>query len=129
MPIRGIRGAVNISTDEPDEVIQAIQELLGAILNANPTLHPDNLASVLFTATPDLHSAYPAQAARAMGWDHVPLLCFQEMSVVGSMPRVIRTLLHWNTDLSQESVSHIYLGETSELRPDLSDVEPKRKGS
>lgn len=119
MPIRGIRGAVNISADEPDVVIQAIQELLGAILDANPTLNPEDLASVLFTATPDLHSAYPAQAARAMGWDLVPLLCFQEMSVVDSMPRVIRVLLHWNTDLPQESIFHIYLGETSELRPDL----------
>ena len=59
MPIRGIRGAVNISADEPDVVIQAIQELLGAILDANPTLRPEDLASVLFTATADLHSAYP----------------------------------------------------------------------
>ncbi len=121
MPIRGIRGAVNVSADEPDEVIQATRDLLGTILDANPTLNPDDLASVLFTATPDLHSAYPAQAARAMGWKHVPLLCFLEMSVVDSMPRVIRVLLHWNTDLPQESVSHIYLGETSNLRPDLSE--------
>lgn len=121
MPIRGIRGAVNISADDPDEVIQATQELLGAILDANPTLNPDDLASVLFTATPDLRSAYPAPALRAMGWKHVPLLCFQEMSVVDSMPLVIRVLLHWNTDLPQESVSHIYLGETSNLRPDLSE--------
>ncbi len=127
MPIRAIRGAVNISADEPDEVIQAILELLGAILDANPTLNPDDLASVLFTATPDLHSAYPAQAARRMGWDLVPMLCFQEMSVVDSMPRVIRVLLHWNTDLPQDSVSHTYLGQTSELRPDLSEGEPMSK--
>jgi len=121
MPIRGIRGAVNISTDEAHEVIQTTQGLLGAILDANPTLHPEDLASVLFSATSDLHSAYPAQAARAMGWTHVPLLCFQEMSVAGNMPRVIRVLLHWNTDLPQESITHIYLGETSDLRPDLSE--------
>lgn len=118
MPIRGIRGAVNISADEPDEVFQATQELLTAILDANPTLKPDDLASVLFTATPDLHSAYPAQAARAMGWSHVPLLCFQEMSVDGSMPQVVRVLLHWNTDEPQESMTHIYLRGTSDLRPD-----------
>lgn len=120
MPIRGIRGAVNISADEAHELIQATQGLLGAILDANPTLQPEDLASVLFSATSDLRSAYPAQAARAMGWTHVPLLCFQEMSVVDSLPRVIRVLLHWNTDLPQESVAHIYLGETSDLRPDLS---------
>lgn len=119
MPIRGIRGAVNISADEADEVFQATQELLGAILGANPTLNPDALASVLFTATPDLHSAYPALAARAMGWNHVPLLCIQEMPVVGSIPRVIRVLLHWNTELPQDSISHIYLRETSDLRSDL----------
>jgi chorismate mutase len=121
MPLRGIRGAVNISADEPGEVIRATQELLGAILDANPTLHPDDIASVLFTATHDLISAYPAQAARTMGWNLVPLLCYQEMLVAGSMPRVIRVLLHWNTELPQESVTHIYLGETSELRPDLSE--------
>lgn len=121
MQLRGVRGAVNVSIDEPDEVIQATKELLGAILEANPSLYPEDLASVLFTATPDLRSAYPAQAARSMGWTYVPLLCVQEMSVVDSMPRVIRVLLHWNTDLPQDSVSHIYLGETSNLRPDLSE--------
>lgn len=121
MPIRGIRGAVNVSADRAEDVLQATRELLEAILAANPTLHPDDLASVLFTATQDLHSVYPAQAARAMGWNLVPLLCFQEMLVAGSMPRVIRVLLHWNTDLPQEAVSHIYLGETSGLRPDLSE--------
>ena len=121
MPIRGIRGAVNVSVDEPDEVFRATKELLGAIQDANPTLHPDDCASVFFTATHDLTSAYPAQAARTMGWNLVPLLCYQEMLVAGSMPRVIRALLHWNTDLPQDSVRHIYLGETSKLRPDLSE--------
>jgi len=121
MPIRGIRGAVNVSVDEQDEVFRATKELLRAIQDANPTLHPDDIASVLFTATHDLLSAYPAQAARTMGWNLVPMLCYQEMLVAGSMPRVIRALLHWNTDLPQDSVRHIYLGETSKLRPDLSE--------
>jgi len=121
MPIRGIRGAVNVSVDEQDEVFRATKELLRAIQDANPTLHPDDIASVLFTATHDLLSAYPAQAARTMGWNLVPMLCYQEMLVAGSMPRVIRALLHWNTDLPQDSVRHIYLGESSKLRPDLSE--------
>lgn len=120
MQVRGVRGAINISVDESDVLIQATQDLLNAILEANPGLRPEDLASVLFTTTPDLSSAYPAQAARMMGWERVPLLCFQEMVVLESMARVIRVLLHWNTDLSQESVSHVYLGETSVLRPDLS---------
>jgi chorismate mutase len=122
MQIRGVRGAVNVSVDEPEEVIRATKELLGAILEANPNLHPEDLASVLFTTTPDLSSVYPAKAARAMGWTFVPLLCLQEMSVVDSMPRVIRVLLHWNTEVLQGSVTHIYLGETTELRPDLSEA-------
>jgi chorismate mutase len=122
MQIRGVRGAVNVSVDEPEEVIRATKDLLGAILDANPSLFPEDLASVLFTTTPDLSSAYPAKAARAMGWTLVPLLCLQEMSVVDSMPRVIRVLLHWNTEVRQGSVTHIYLGETTELRPDLSEA-------
>ena len=121
MQLRGVRGAVNVSVDEPEKVIQATKELLGAILEANSSLFPEDLASVLFTTTPDLNSAYPAQAARAMGWTFVPLLCLQEMSVVDSMPRVIRVLLHWNTELQQGSVTHVYLGQTTELRPDLSE--------
>jgi chorismate mutase len=129
MPLRGVRGAVNISVDEPDQVLKATKNLLQAILDANPGLHPQDLASVLFTATSDLSSAYPARAARAMGWTLVPLLCFQEMSVGESMPRVIRILLHWNTDLPQESISHVYLGETSDLRPDLSSGEVDDQGN
>jgi chorismate mutase len=121
MQVRGVRGAINISADEADVLIQATQELLNAILEANPGLRPEDLASVLFTTTPDLSSAYPARAARMMGWERVPLLCFQEMVVLESMARVIRVLLHWNTDLSQESVTHVYLGETTNLRPDLSE--------
>lgn len=119
MQVRGIRGAVNISADEPEAVLRATGELLEAILRANPKLHPDDLASVLFTATHDLRSVYPAQAAREMGWSRVPLLCFQEIPVPGGLPRVIRVLALWNTDLPQEAIRHVYLGETASLRPDL----------
>jgi chorismate mutase len=110
-----------VSIDEPEEVILATRQILDAILEANPSLHPKDLASVFFTATADLSAAYPARAAREMGWKLVPMLCFQEMTVDGSMSRVIRVLLHWNTDLPQSSISHVYLGETSSLRPDLTD--------
>jgi chorismate mutase len=77
------------------------------------------MASVFFTLTPDLTSAYPAQAARDMGWRGVPLLCTQEMAIRGGLPRIIRVLIHWNTHLPQEEIKHVYLGEATRLRPDL----------
>jgi chorismate mutase len=119
MPIRGIRGAIDVHNDEAESVLQATSRLLAAIIEANPTVHPDDLASVLFTATPDLKSVYPAQAARQMGWSSVPLLCFQEMFVQDSLERVVRVLAHWNTDLPQDEIQHVFLGNAAKLRPDL----------
>jgi chorismate mutase len=76
------------------------------------------VASVLFTATPDLDAAYPAVAARQLGWTETALLCVQEMAVRGSLPRCIRVLIHWNTDRSQDQLHHVYLREAKRLRPD-----------
>jgi chorismate mutase len=78
-----------------------------------------DLASAFFTVTEDLHSAYPSQAARELGWQHVPLICSREIPVPGGLPRCIRVLLHWNTDLPQHAIRHVYLGGAAELRPDL----------
>lgn len=119
MSIRGIRGAISVLEDQPEAILAATHELLCAISDSNPDLLPEDLASVLFTVTGDLRSAYPAQAARELGWDNVPLMCAQEIPVPGSLPHCIRVLLHWNTDLSQDQVRHIYLGEAVSLRPDL----------
>ena len=119
MTIRGIRGATVVQHDETEEVLSATRELLTALLKANPTLDPADLASALFTVTGDLCSAYPARAARQLGWDEVPLMCALEIPVPGSLPRCIRVLLHWNTDLPQSSVRHVYLGAAASLRPDL----------
>lgn len=104
MPVRGLRGAVVAEEDEPDGILSATQELLTALLHSNPTLQPADIASVFFTVTADLQSAYPAQAARRMGWVNVPLMCACEIPVPGSLPHCIRVLLHWNTDLPQEAV-------------------------
>jgi chorismate mutase len=93
--------------------------LLQAILVANPTLKTADLASVFFTVTDDLVSAYPARAARELGWENVPLMCSREIPVPGSLSRCIRVLLHWNTDLPQHAIYHVYLGASAELRPDL----------
>jgi chorismate mutase len=119
MPVRGVRGAITVQSDQPEDIYKATRELLQALLVANPTLHSDNLASALFTVTEDLNSAYPARAARQLGWEQVPLMCAREIPVPEGLSRCIRVLLHWNTDLSQSSVRHVYLGEAAVLRPDL----------
>jgi len=120
MPIRGIRGATTVHVDEPEAILEATNELLNAILNANPDLQKEDIASVLFTTTDDVSAAYPARAAREMGWDLVPLMCTREIAVPGSLPKCIRVLIHWNTNLSQTQIQHVYLKEATSLRPDLS---------
>ncbi len=119
MSVRGIRGATVVECDEPTAIWVATRELLMEIQTANPSLNTVDLASIWFSATPDLKSAYPAAAARQMGWTDVPLMCVQEMDVPDSLVRCIRVLLHWNTELPQEAVRHVFLGEAATLRPDL----------
>jgi chorismate mutase len=77
------------------------------------------VASAIFTVTDDLVSTFPAQAARQMGWERVPMLCAREIPVPNSLPRVIRALVHWNTELPQSEIKHVYLREAVKLRPDL----------
>ncbi len=119
MSIRGIRGATTVDVDRADVIITVTQELLTGIMQANPNLHPDDIASALFTVTDDLVSVYPAQAARQMGWTSVPMMCAREIPVVGSLPRCIRVLIHWNTDSEQKVIKHVYLRAAAILRPDL----------
>ena len=119
MTIRGIRGATTVEADQPDLILNATRELLEAILDANNGMHPEDIASVFFTVTKDLVSTFPAQGARQMGWGLVPMICANEIPVPGSLPRVIRVLVHWNTDKGQSEVTHVYLREAVKLRPDL----------
>ncbi len=119
MPIRGIRGATTVSADEPDLILEATRELLEAILDANASMKPEDVGSALFTVTDDLASTFPAQAARQMGWGLVPMMCAREIPVPGSLRRVIRVLVHWNTDTSQNEITHVYLRDAVKLRPDL----------
>ena len=118
MPCRGIRGAITVAENKPEEILGATEELLRALSAANG-LDPADIASAIFTVTPDLDAAFPAQAARKMGWDHVPLLDAVEIGVPGSLPRCIRVLLMWNTEQPPYAVRHIYLREAVGLRPDL----------
>lgn len=119
MPIRGIRGATTVTADQPDLILQATRELLEAILEENAGMQPEDVGSAIFTVTDDLVSTFPAQAARQMGWDMVPMLCGREISVPGSLPRVIRVLVHWNTNVPQKEIVHVYLRDAVKLRPDL----------
>ena len=121
---RGVRGAIDVEEDNQECITRATQELLQAILQANPSLKPEDLASAFFTMTDDLTATYPALAARQLGWHEVPLLCAREIAVPGSLPHVIRVLLHWNTRLPQTAVQHIYLGRAAALRPDLAGIQP-----
>ena len=119
MPIRGIRGATTVTADEPELILQATRELLEEILAENEGMRPEDVASALFTVTDDLASTFPAQAARQMGWGLVPMLCAREIPVPGSLRRVIRVLVHWNTEVSQKEITHVYLRDAVKLRPDL----------
>jgi chorismate mutase len=119
MTVRGVRGAITVTVNEPAVIFEATRQMLAAILADNPSLRPEDLASAWFTLTADLDAAYPAAAARQMGWTQVPLMCSQEIPVPGSLPRCIRVLLHWNTELPQNQIQHVYLGQAASLRPDL----------
>ncbi|MGD8457264.1 MAG: chorismate mutase [Anaerolineales bacterium] len=119
MKVRGIRGATTIMDDSREAVLAATVELLEAILRANPGLEAKDIGSAIFTVTEDIHSAFPAQAARQLGWDQVPLMSMREIPVPGSLPLCIRVLIHWNTAKSQEEIQHVYLHEAQSLRPDL----------
>ena len=119
MPMRGVRGATTVNEDQAEQLLSATQELLETILAANAGMQTDEIASVLFTVTNDISSAFPALAARNMGWGSVPMVCAREIPVPGSLPRCIRVMLHWNTDLPQREIRHIYLREAVKLRPDL----------
>jgi chorismate mutase len=114
----GIRGAITIDDDNAEEVLDRTRELLATMVGENSIAAKD-IASALFTVTPDIKSEFPARAARSMGWNLVPLMCFQEIEVEGSMPRCIRVLLHVNTTREQNQIKHIYLRDAAKLREDL----------
>ncbi|MFF8898290.1 chorismate mutase [Streptomyces lydicus] len=117
MAVRAVRGAVQLERDDAEHMQEQVGELLTAILERNGLL-ADDLISVWFTATPDLHSDFPA-AARALGITDVPLICAQELAVAGAMERVVRVLAHVETGLSKAGIAHVYLGAAAGLRKDI----------
>jgi chorismate mutase len=112
---RGVRGATFVGEDTPQAILAATRELLAAISHANGIATPD-IASAFFTSTPDLRSAFPARAARDLGWTDVPLLGATEVDNPGAPPRCIRVLLHWNTSRRQDEIVHVYLRGSDVMR-------------
>ncbi len=116
--VRAVRGAIRVDEDAPEQVFAATERLLRAMLERNG-IDPGDLVSVFFTATEDLRSAFPAEAARRMGLGAVPLMCAQEIPVRGAMPRVVRILVHFHTARRQDEIAPTYLDGAESLRDDL----------
>jgi chorismate mutase len=119
MRVRAARGAIRVGSEDAETLLDATGRLLEAMLGRNE-IETDDLVSVLFTATDDLRAAFPAEAARRMGLGMVPLLCAREIPVEGSMPSVIRVLMHFHSERSLDEVVHVYLDGAESLR----DVDP-----
>lgn len=116
--VRAIRGAIQLDRDERTHLLAATRELVEALFAAND-LDADDVISVIFTATPDVHSEFPAVAARELGLGDVPLICTQELDIEGAMPLVIRVLAHVSTPRSRAEIRHVYLRGAVALRRDL----------
>lgn len=112
---RGVRGATFVPVDTPDAILEATRELLAAIASANG-IETEDIASAFFTSTPDLRSAFPARAARELGWTDVPLLGATEIDHSDGPRRCVRVLLHWNTTRKQCDVVHVYLRGSDAMR-------------
>jgi chorismate mutase len=118
MPCRGVRGATTVPSNTRDEILTATRQLVALMIRRNG-IEPKDVASAIFTTTPDLTAEFPALAARQLGWLEVPLLCGHEIATPGSLPRCVRVLVHWNTDLPQKAIQHVYIRDAVKLRPDL----------
>lgn len=118
MAVRAIRGAVQVDVDERAAVLDGTTELVTEVMTRND-LVPDDVISVLFTTTPDLTAEFPALAARKLGFQDVPLLCASEIAVAEAMPRVVRLMMHVETDRPRSALQHVYLRGAAALRLDI----------
>jgi chorismate mutase len=118
--VRAVRGATTVEVDSVEAITERVVALLQRILEQNG-LDEDDIISILFTATEDIVSTFPATAARSMGLGAVPLICARELAIVGSVPRCIRVMLHVTTERSREDIHHVYLEGAHGLRDDLPD--------
>ncbi|MCS7069728.1 MAG: chorismate mutase [Meiothermus sp.] len=120
---RGVRGAITVEEDSREAILSATRELLQKMLEVNQITDFDTIGAMIFTLTDDLRAAFPAEAARQLGMQMVPLINSREIPVPGALPRVIRVMMLWNTDLPQKQVKHVYLREAVRLRPDLESAQ------
>ncbi len=118
MPVRAIRGAINVPANTAEDISLSTERLLKEMCDAN-RLDTSQIISIFFTVTVDLDAAFPAAAARKLGWNDIPLLDAQEIEVPWSMARVIRVLMHIESDVPRAGIKHVYLDQAVALRPDL----------
>lgn len=116
--VRALRGATTLDADTTEEMAERVQELLREMLERN-AVHHDDIISILFTATDDLHSMFPATAARALGLGDLPLLCARELNIEGATPKCVRILMHLSTDRVANDLRHVYLGNAKGLNDEL----------
>ncbi|MGI9118850.1 MAG: chorismate mutase [Acidimicrobiales bacterium] len=118
--LRALRGATTIDADTPEQVRDRVVALLREMFERND-VDQEQLVSIVFTATGDIRSVFPATAARSLDLDDVPMLCARELDIEGSMPRCIRVLIHLHTAVERHQLRHVYLEGASALRDDLPD--------
>ncbi len=116
--VRGVRGATSVDNNKPAEIFERVEELLVTMVETNK-INIEDIAAVTFSSTADLNSAFPAIAARNLGWNEVPLFGTQEIDCPTALPRCIRVLILLNTELPQSAIKHSYLREAAVLRPDV----------
>lgn len=116
--VRALRGATTVDADTSEQISERVQELLQQMLERND-VDKDDCISILFTATDDIHSMFPALAARGMGFGDVPLICARELDITGGTPRCVRIMMHINTDKARNELHHVYLEGAKGLRDDL----------
>jgi chorismate mutase len=125
MAVRGIRGAITVTSNTGEEIVDRSKYMLEEVVRRND-LQVEDVVSAFFTVTPDLDAQFPAVAARHLGWLYTPLMCASEIPVKGSLEMCIRVLIHVNSRKTQEEMVHCYLDGASVLRPDL-DTDSKDK--
>jgi chorismate mutase len=114
----GVRGATTVNENTAAAILSATRELLQKVIEVNG-IEEDYVASVIFTTTPDLNAAFPAKAARDLGWHRAALMGAQEVDVPNGIPMCIRILIHWNTERPMDAIQHVYMHGAMALRPDL----------
>jgi chorismate mutase len=121
MAVRAIRGATQLEDDVREHMLERVAEMVRGVIDSN-SLDVEDFISIIFTATSDLVSEFPAYAARRLGFGDVPLICARELEIDGSMPRVVRMLAHVETELPKSEITHVYLHGAANLRRDLTRV-------